>query len=84
MIDVAIEIVKKHLEEYYPDGNFDIVIFGKEYDFYCNQFWNVRIVVLGLVDDEVLFDIHNRMRKKKILEKQLRLIGARKYSDKWL
>lgn len=84
MIDAAVDIVKNHLDENYPDGKFDIVIFGKEYDFYSNEFWNVKIVMLMLADNEILFDIHNSVRKKKILEKQLRLIGAMKYSEKWI
>lgn len=83
MIDVAIEIVKKHIEEYYPNEGFNMANYSKEYTFYSSRNWNIRIV-LGLVNNEILFGMSNLVRKKKILEKQLRLIGAMKYSEKWI
>lgn len=83
MIDVAVDIVKKHLEEYYPDEDFKLLTYAnKDYTFYSSTRWHARIV-LGLVDNEILFGISNQIRKKKILEGQLRLIGAIRYSDKW-
>lgn len=82
MIDVAVDIIKNHLEEYYPNEEFNISDYAKEYIFYNVRDWRTRIV-LGLVDNEILFGMSNRVRKKSIQEKQLRLIGAKKYSDKW-
>ena len=82
MIDVAVDIVKKHLEEYYPNEDFSLRNYAKEYIFYSDKNQNVKVIV-GLVDNEVLFDMHNSVKKKKILEKQLRLIGCRKYSERW-
>ena len=83
MIDVAIDIIKKHLEEYYPNEEFNMFDYGgKEFTFHSHTRWHVRIVV-GLIDNEILFGMSNQVRKKRILEGQLRLIGAMKYSEKW-
>ena len=83
MINVAVDIVKKHIEDYYSDEEFKLLTYGnKDYTFYNTGNWSTRIV-LGLIDNEILFGISNRVRKKKILEGQLRLIGAIKYSEKW-
>lgn len=83
MIEVAVDIVKKHLEEYHSDEDFKLLTYAnKDYTFYSSKRWHARIV-LGLVDNEILFSISNQIRKKKILEGQLRLIGGMKYSEKW-
>lgn len=87
MIDIAIDIVKKHLDEYYPNVKFNAFTSanGKGYLFFHVSNWGVR-VALELTDedsDEVTFSISNRVRKKKILEGQLKLIGCVDYSDRW-
>jgi hypothetical protein len=83
MIKVAVDIVKKHLEEYHPDEEFNIFDYGgKEFTFHSRTRWNVK-VVLGLVDNKILFDIQRQVKKKKILEGQLRLIGGMKYTEVW-
>lgn len=83
MIDVAVDIVKKHLEEYHSDEEFNMFDYGgKEFTFHSRTRWHVR-VILGLVDNKILFYMSNQIKKKKILEGQLRLIGGMKYSEKW-
>lgn len=85
MIDVAIDIVKKHLDEYHSDTGFNTFTSanGKGMLFYNANNWHARIALELVDDDELTFYIGNQIRKKRILEGQLKLIGGINYSDRW-